>query len=85
MEKDAVMAFILFNNRAEFEKVASEAKGVVLDNVQPFLDSQENAFEGKLTLFIVDSENNVLYQSAGIQLPEVNGAANAEGALKNKK
>lgn len=85
LEKDAVMAFILFNNRAEFEKMASEAKGVILDNVQPFSDSQENAFEGKLTLFIVDSENNVLYQSAAIQLPEVNGAASEEGAMKNKK
>ncbi|MFQ5770092.1 MAG: Stp1/IreP family PP2C-type Ser/Thr phosphatase [bacterium] len=67
LSRDAVLVFVFFNSQEDYEKAKLEQRGLVLDKMSPYLAEEK---QGSFTIFLIDSTNNVIWQTAGIQLPE---------------
>jgi len=70
VNENAVMAFVFFNSKKDFEKAMLEQRGTLLNTFQPYLNKGEDAQGENLSIFLFDESGNVV-QKSSIQLPEI--------------
>jgi len=69
VNENAVMAFIFFNSKEDFENAKLRQRGTLLNTFQPYLRKDEAASED-LSIFLFDESGNVV-QKSNFQLPEI--------------
>ena len=69
VNENAVMAFIFFNSKEDFENAKLRQRGTLLNTFQPYLQKDEAASED-LSIFLFDESGNVV-QKSNFQLPEI--------------
>jgi len=70
VNKDAVMAFVFFNSKQDFENAQLKQRGLLLNTFQPYLHNDEDAQGENLSIFLFDESGNVV-QKSSIQLPQI--------------
>ena len=70
VNENAVMAFVFFNSKKDFENAMLEQRGTLLNTFQPYLIKGEDAQGENLSIFLFDESGNVV-QKSSIQLPEI--------------
>ncbi len=68
LARDAVLAFVFFNSKKDYDDARLEKRGHVLDQIFPY--SPETPLQGTFSIFLIDSSNNVIRKTSGIQLAE---------------
>jgi protein phosphatase len=66
--RDAVLAFVFFNSQKDYDDAQLDKRGDVLDQTFPF--ALETPLRGTFSIFLIDSSNNVIRKTSGIQLAE---------------
>ena len=69
VNENAIMAFIFFNSKEDFENAKLRQRGTLLNTFQPYLRKDEAASED-LSIFLFDESGNVV-QKSNFQLPEI--------------
>jgi len=69
VNENAVMAFIFFNSKEDFENAKLRQRGTLLNTFQPYLRKDKAASED-LSIFLFDESGNVV-QKSNFQLPEI--------------
>ena len=70
VNENAVMAFVFFNSKKDFENAMLKQRGTLLNTFQPYLSKGEDAQGENLSIFLFDESGNVV-QKSSIQLPEI--------------
>ncbi len=70
VNENAVMAFVFFNSKEDFENAKLEQRGTLLNTFQPYLEKEDEAAGENLSIFLFDKSGNVV-QKSSIQLPEI--------------
>jgi protein phosphatase len=69
VREDAVLAFVFFNSKTDYEAARIHERADVLDELSPFSKNDYELIHGTFSLFLIDSSNNVIRKIAGLQLP----------------
>ncbi len=70
---DAVMAVVFFNSTRDFKEAKLDERGTVLDSYLPYQPGENGSNQRDFSIFLIDSENNVMHKTANVQLPELAG------------
>jgi len=70
VNENAIIAFVFFNSKKDFENAKLEQRGTLLNTFQPYLNKDEDAQGENLSIFLFDETGNVA-QKSSIQLPEI--------------
>jgi len=70
VNENAIMAFVFFNSKEDFENAKLEQRGTLLNTFQPYLEKEDEAAGENLSIFLFDESGNVV-QKSNIQLPEI--------------
>lgn len=71
VREDAVLAFVFFNSKRDYDTAQLEERARVLDKMSPFSKDENALIQGTFSIFLIDSSNNVIRKTAGIQLPDI--------------
>jgi protein phosphatase len=69
LARDAVVAVVLFNSKADYERAQLEKRGKVIDQIQPYLNSNID-IDGVFSIFLIDGDNNVIHKTSGIDFSD---------------
>ncbi len=69
LARDAVLAVVFFNSQADFERARLDQRGAVLDQMHPYQSQSGRSLQGNFSIFVVDSSNNVIRKTTGLELP----------------
>ena len=70
VNENAIMAFVFFNSKEDFESAKLEQRGTLLNTFQPYLEKEDGAAGENLSIFLFDESGNVV-QKSNFQLPEI--------------
>ena len=83
IRKDAVLALIFFNSLEDYQNTSLEKRADILDKIQPY-KNEKSMINSDFSLFLIDSENNVIRKTSGLKIPEPDTAAKEMAANKNR-
>lgn len=70
VNENAVMAFVFFNSKEDFENARLAQRGTLLNTFRPYLAKEDEAAGENLSIFLFDESGNVV-QKSNFQLPEI--------------
>ncbi len=70
VNEKAVIAFVFFNSKNDFENAKLGQRGTLLNTYQPYLEKEDEAAGENLSIFLFDESGNVV-QKSNFQLPEI--------------
>ncbi len=68
---DAQLAIVFFNSKRDYDAARLDERAAVLDLMSPFSQDGHDLIQGTFSIFLIDSSNNVIRKTAGLQLPDV--------------
>ncbi len=71
VSEDAVLAFVFFNSKRDYDAAMLDDRATVLDKMSPFSEDKNELVQGTFSIFLIDSSNNVIRKTSGFQLPHV--------------
>ena len=83
IRKDAVLALIFFNSLEDYQNTSIEKRADILDKIQPY-KNEGSMINSDFSLFLIDSENNVIRKTSGLKIPAPDTAAKEMAANKNR-
>lgn len=66
--KNAVLAFVFFNNEKDYEDAMLDKRGDVYDVVYPY---DNEGMTSDFSIFLIDASSNVIHKTSDIRLPDL--------------
>ncbi|MCG8604317.1 hypothetical protein MJD09_04865, partial [bacterium] len=73
LEKDAVIAMVFFNSSEDYDRSELEKRAKVLDKFHPYDQDSKQWSKNNFTIFLIDSANNVIRKTSGVEIPKSPG------------
>jgi protein phosphatase len=71
--KNAVMAIVFFNSSEDYDRSGLEKRAKVLDKFHPYGQNSKEWSQNNFTIFLIDSANNVIRKTSGVEIPKSPG------------
>ncbi len=83
IREDAILALVFFNSLEDYQNTSLEKRADILDKIQPYIN-EKSMINSDFSLFLIDSDNNVIRKTSGLKIPGLDTAAKEMAANKNR-
>ncbi len=69
LAKDAVLAYVFFNSRLDFDRAMLSERATVIETFDPYKEIGGIENDKKFSIFLIDAQNNVISKTSEVRLP----------------